>query len=276
MKTLFIEKMDKPFMAIRKTKIEQDNCKTTLNLEKEKNIKKIIKILKKQGITNVVLSTEISNNQKLINELNASEINIFNGQWLKKYLSIEILNYILKKEKLKPEETEIAIAVNQINETNISIIKKIAEKYKKITIVTKHIEKLRKIEKEIYEKEGILIIISNNQKKSLSKAKMILNIDFNKELINKYKINEKAYIVNLEEKVKIEQKRFNGICINDYEIEVGREETIWRANMKKFKTKDIFESILYMRDTFESISIKISKCDIKIKEIYGVNGKIGT
>ena len=31
MKTLYIEKMDKPIMAIQKIKIEQDNCKMCLN-----------------------------------------------------------------------------------------------------------------------------------------------------------------------------------------------------------------------------------------------------
>ena len=32
--------MDKPVMAIKKIKIEHDNCKICVNLEKEKNIKK--------------------------------------------------------------------------------------------------------------------------------------------------------------------------------------------------------------------------------------------
>ena len=274
MKTLYIEKMDKPIMAIQKIKIEQDNCKMCLNLEKEKNMKKFIKKLIKNEVTNVVLSKELCENKNLINALNANEINIFDGRWLEKYLSIQILDYIIMQKDIKKEEAEIAITANQITDLSISTIKLLAKQYKRITVVTNHIEKLQKIEKEIYDKEGILIVISNNQKKSLLKPQIILNMDFNKELLNKYRINENAIIINLEGNMKIEKKRFNGLNVNDYEIEVGREEIIWRQNMRNFKTKDLLEAILYVRDTFENISSKIRKNKVSIKELYGINGKI--
>ena len=67
---------------------------------------------------------------------------------------------------------------------------------------------MKKIEKEIYEKHGVLIVISNNQKKSLLRPRIILNLDFNKEVLNRYKINEKAIIINLEGNMKIESKTF--------------------------------------------------------------------
>lgn len=274
MKTLFIEKMDKPFMAIQRIKIEQDNCKICLNLEKEKNVKKLIKKLEKKEVTNVVLSKEFCESKNLINALNANGINIFNGRWLEKYLAIQILDYIVMQKNIKKEETEIAITVNQITDFSIELIKKLAKQYKRVTVVTNHIEKLRKIEKEIYDKDGILIVISNNQKKSLAKPKIILNIDFNKEVLNKYRINENAIIVNLEGDMKINEKRFNGININDYEIEVGREDAIWRTNMQNFKIKDLLEASLYMKDTFESICRSISKNKVNIKDLYGINGKI--
>lgn len=274
MKTLFIEKMDKPFMAIQKIKIEQDNCKICLNLEKEKNVKKLIKKLEKNEAVNVVLSKEFYESKNLINALKANGINIFNGRWLEKYLAIQILDYIVMQKNIKKEETEIAITVNQITDLSIELIRKIAKQYKRITVVTNHIEKLRKIEKEIYDKDGILIVISNNQKKSLSKTQIILNIDFNKEVLNRYRINENAIIINLEGDMKIDDKRFNGININDYEIEVGREDAIWRPNMSSFKTKDLLEASLYMKDTFESICSKISKNKVNIKELYGVNGTV--
>lgn len=274
MKTLFIEKMDKPFMAIQRIKIEQDNCKICLNLEKEKNVKKLIKKLEKNEVIGVVLSKEFYESKNLINALKANGINIFNGRWLEKYLAIQILDYIVMQKNIRKEETEIAITVNQITDLSIEIIRKIAKQYKRITVVTNHIEKLRKIEKEIYDKDGILIVISNNQKKSLSKAQIILNIDFNKEVLNRYRINENAIIINLEGDMKINDKRFNGININDYEIEVGREDAIWRPNMSSFKTKDLLEASLYMKDTFESICSRISKNKVNIKELYGVNGTV--
>ena len=274
MKTLYIEKMDKPIIGIKKIKIDQDNCKIFLNLEKQKNINKLIKKLVKNEYINVVLSKELLENKKLVNNLNAYDINIFDGRWLEKYLTIEILEYIAIQKDMKKEETEIAITVNQITDFCIEVIRILAKQYKRVTIITNHIEKLKKIEKEIYDKEGILIVISNNQKKSLLKPKIILNIDFNKQLLNKYKINEDAVIINLEGDMQIEEKRFNGINVNDYEIAVGREEIIWRQNMKNFKTKDLLESVLYTKDTFSNICSKIRKNKVIIKELYGVNGKI--
>lgn len=273
-KTYYLEKMDKPMLILGKIKFEKDNCKIYLNLEKEKNIQKVIKKLIKNEASNVVLSKELCENKNLINALNAYGINIFDGRWLIKYLSIELLNYIISQKNIKKEETEIAITTNEITDLSIETIKILAKQYKRTTVVTNHIEKLRKIEKEMYDKEGILISITNNQKKSLLRSQIILNIDFNKETLNKYNINENAVILNSEGDMKIENKRFNGINVNDYEVEVGREEIIWRDNMQKFRTKDLLESVLYMKDTYNNIRNKIGKNKISIKELYGVNGKI--
>lgn len=274
MKTVYIEKVDKPRFSIRKIKIEKDSYRTYIDFQKEKNIKKLIKKLVKDEVSNVVLSKELYDEKKLINALNAYNINIFDGRWLEKYLALQILDFVIIQKNIKKEETEIAVTLNQITDLSISIIKILAKQYKKLTIVTEHIEKLQKVEQEIYDKDGILIIISNNQKKSLLKAQIILNMDFNKEVLNRYKINETATIINLEGYMKIEEKRFNGININNYEIEVGREEVIWRTNMQNFRTKDLLEANLYMKDTFESICSKIKKCNVSIKELYGINGKI--
>lgn len=274
MKTFYIEKLDKHRFNLYKMKIEKDNFKIYANLEKEKNIIKVIKKLIKNGTTNVVLSKELCENRDLINAINSSGIDIFDGRWLEKYLVFEILDYVIKQIGLKKEEIEFAITTNEITDISIEIIRTLATQYRRLTVVTNHIEKLKKIEKEIYEKHGVLIVISNNQKKSLLRPRIILNLDFNKEVLNRYKINEKAIIINLEGNMKIESKRFNGININDYEIEVGKEEIVWRENAKKFKNKDLLEAIMYMKDSFNNIRNKISKNKISIKEVFGVNGKI--
>lgn len=274
MKTFYIEKLDKHRFNLYKMKIEKDNFKIYANLEKERNIIKVIKKLIKNGTTNVVLSKELCENRDLINAINSSGIDIFDGRWLEKYLVFEILDYVIKQIGLKKEEIEFAITTNEITDISIEMIRTLATQYRRLTVVTNHIEKLKKIEKEIYEKHGVLIVISNNQKKSLLRPRIILNLDFNKEVLNRYKINEKAIIINLEGNMKRESKRFNGININDYEIEVGKEEIVWRENAKKFKNKDLLEAIMYMKDSFNNIRNKISKNKISIKEVFGVNGKI--
>ena len=270
MKTYYIKKMDK--LRIRKIKFEQNNCE--IYIKKDKEIKKIIKSFQKKDINYVVLDKELVKNKNFINALNANDIRIFDGRWLIKYLNLEILEYIIENSNLKKEEIELAITTDEISDLVIENIKILAKQYKKLLVVTSHIEKLRKIEKQIYEKEGIMIVISNNTKKSLLKSKIIINMDFNKQKINKYKINENAIIINLEGDIKIENKRFNGININDYEIQIGREETIWRESQDKFYNKDLFESIIYVRDTYDNIRKMIKKNKVQIKELYGLNGKI--
>ena len=44
--------------------------------------------------------------------------------------------------------------------------------------------------------------------------------------------------------------------------------------MKKFRTKDLLEAQLYMKDTFGNVCKKIRKNKVLIKELYGLNGKI--
>ena len=273
-KTFYIEKMDKHKRFGKKIEIQNDNIKIYYNLETEKNIKKIIKNLLKHEIYNVVLDKSLWNNDKFKNYLYSNNINIVDGKWLKKYMTLDILNYIITKKQIHKEETEIAITLNEITEISIEIIKNLAKQYKKLVVVTNHIEKLRKIEKEIQEKEGILIVVTNNKNKSLLKSQIIINMDFNKEVLNQYKIYDEAIILNIEENIKIDSIRFNGVIINDFEVETGRIELIWRENYEKYRVKDLLEANLYARDTFKNIRKKLQKSNISIKSLYGNNGII--
>ncbi len=274
MRTYYLEKMDKPKFSMRKYKIEEDNFVVYADLNKEKNVSKIIKVMIKNDIDYVVLSKTLTENKNFINALNANNIKIFNGRWLEKYLTFEILEYVINQKGIKKEETEIAITTNEITDLTIETIKILAKQYKRLTVVTNHIEKLRRTEKELYDNNGILIVVANNVKKSLAKPPIILNLDFNKQVLNKYRINENAIIINVEGDMKIKSKRFYGININNYEIVVGREENIWRENMSVFENKDLLEATLYIRDTFNNIRRKIMKNKVSIKELYGENGKI--
>ena len=78
----------------------------------------------------------------------------------------------------------------------------------------------------------------------------------------------------IEEKIKIDSIRFNGIIINDFDVETGRIETIWRTNYEKYRVNDLLEANLYVRDTYKNIRKKIQKCNISIKNLYGLNGII--
>lgn len=266
--------MDKHRIIGKKIKIENENIKIWCDIEKKKNIKKLINKLGQINAQNVVLDKELLKSKTLINTLNSNNIKIFDGKWLGKYLVIDILEYIISQSNIEKEKTEIAVAVNDITDLSIEIIKKLAKQYKKLIVVTNHIEKLKKIESEIYEKEGALIVVTNNKNKSMQKVPIILNLDFNEEILNQYKIYEKAIILNTEGDITINSIRFDGKVINDYEIEVGRKELIWREGFEKFREKDLIEAQLYSKDTIKHIRKKIQKSNIRIKKLYGINGII--
>ena len=67
-------------------------------------------------------------------------------------LMLKSLKYIIEKKNMKKEEVSISILVNDINDNILENIKEIVKEYKKINIVTNHIEKFKKIEKQILRK----------------------------------------------------------------------------------------------------------------------------
>lgn len=241
-----------------------------LNKFNIRKTKKILKILNKHSVKNVVLSKETQKNEILINYLNSNNVNIFNGRWLEKYLAYEIIKYILVKKNIKKEETEIAILINQIDEVSTENIKLFAKEFKRINVVTNHIEKLKKIEENIFDEFGIMITITNNKKKSLKNAKIILNMDFPEELINKFNIYDEAIILNLDGNAKINKKRFSGLNINNYEIALNDDDYL----SEEFYIRDIFESQIYKKTTFKNIRKEIKEKGVNIEQLIGVNGLI--
>ncbi len=197
-------------------------------------------------------------------------INIVNGRWLFCVLSNKVLDYIVKKEKLKKEETNVSIMVNK-NDSDYIIenIKNIIRTYKSVNIVTTNAGKFKKLEKDILEKEGTMITVTNNKKKSLIRSKIILNVDFTSEEVNKYNIPDEAIVVNLCSNVIINKKRFNGLNINDYEISFENFEEFDYDKSKLYFQKDIYEAMLYKKQPYEYIERKIKRDKVRIKKLIG-------
>lgn len=277
----YIEKNDKPNWLERKLniiRIKENTIMLPIDKDtKEKQIEKISiktnKIIQKYSTSKkIVLSKEMEKEQKYINYLNTYGLEIQNGRWLFEILLPDITQYIINKKKI--EKVNISIMINDLTDIELENIKILARKYKTINVVTNHIEKFKKLEKSLEEDEGIIITITNNKKKSLMKSQIILNIDFPKELINKYNIQDEAVIVNVKGNVKINKKRFNGLNINDYEIDFRDDKKNNKALNNKFYLKDLYESELYKRQNVSEIRKKIKNDKVIIKKLILNNGEL--
>lgn len=243
---------------------------------KIKIAKKIIRKLKYYNINDVVLENKLHIDD-FKNTLYENNINILDGRWLFNYLIIDIMKYITELKQEKLENQEISVLVNDLTDVSTYNIYELAEKVKRLNIITNNIDKFKNIENKLYKEKGIMITVSNNKRKSLVKTKMILNIDFPEDLINKYNINNRAILVNVENEVKINSKTFNGININFYNIKIKDEIT------NKFKDNNIYdefnknilyESIVYNKIRYQTIKEKIKKDEIVIDGLIGGNGQI--
>ena len=170
---------------------------------------------------------------------------------------------------MKKDEMQISVLVNDISENMLENLRKIIKEYKKVNIITNHIEKFKNIEEKFEKEEGIMIVVNNNKRKSLTKSDIIINVDFPTELLNKYKIYDEAIIVNIKTKAKINKKRFNGLVINNYEISYKNDEAFDYEKSILYDKKDIYESMFYKKQPYDETIKKIKKDKVKISKLMG-------
>ena len=114
-----------------------------------------------------------------------------------------------------------------------------------VNVVTNKMNYLKKIQTKLYNEQGIIITATNNKKKALFRAKLIINVDCPEELLNKYVIYDNSILINLEEEVKIKKKRFCGKIINDYNISFKENSEIYNdlqnITSEGFDNRDLAE-----------------------------------
>lgn len=232
--------------------------------ENNKNIyKNIIKKLKNEKTKTQKVQIVLEDDLKEYIDY-FSEFKILNGKDFMNNNVKTILEKIL--ENIPMALQDVFILTNKYNEQSIRTIKNIGQEFKSVNVISKEIEKYKTLE-DILENETIVFSIANNKKKSLKKAKIIINMDFSNEQLQEYNICRSAIIVNLsKEKIK-DLKSFEGIIVQNVEIELEDSEK------KFFKENNIIEEFKKV-ELYESISTKKIQDVKRIKKIYGNNGEI--
>jgi hypothetical protein len=239
----------KSFFGIIKIEIVQDKIVCTLPIKSDEVLseKKIIKFSKKLNkklyefdVTHVVLSDFLFSIELFKNRLCGEGINILDGKALFKFLIYDVISYIVNELETDISDLEISFLANSNNEVISKNIEIISGNIKSLNIVTNHMEKFKKLEDYLYEELGIMIKVSNNRKKALSKTNILINVDFPNELLNRYSIPDNCIIVNINGNISINSKKFNGVNVNGYKLDIG--ETY---KMEKFNDEIMYESEIY-------------------------------
>ena len=244
---------------------ELDKSHILYIIPKVKNIDKIRKIIEKNRKAQIILSKDLKKYEKQIYKESKNKT--------LRYYIYDILKFLLNKINRKIELENIYILANQYNDSNLEVMNYLIDKVKTVNIVTNNIKKYKQYEENVYEKEGIILTVTNNKNKSLRNAKYIVNLDFLGENIIKYKINRNAIIINCASE-KIEKLNcFEGIVISNIEIKLEEKEEL-KEFYKEFEKLEIYESIENKETKYKKCIEQIKKDKIEIKALIGNNGKI--
>lgn len=254
-----------------KIKVGDKNLIVLPNISK-RTLKKVDKILKIDVTQNVCISNELMIKEDFVKFLNARNINILNGRWLFKYLIQDCLEYICEKSGIDSEYQEISILTNENNSFISDSIKRLSEKVKNITIVSKNIEIFKNLEEEIYEENGLIIRVTDDLKRAVLKSSIVFNLNFVQSDLNKIRFLKNAILINFEDRFKISQKSFEGKICDFYHINIPAKYLGELERFEKFESSNLYESFIYKKTSTKNIWNEIKADNIKIVCLEGKNG----
>lgn len=231
---------------------------------------KIKKIIDKCEIENIVFENNLKKLSQYFNNMT-----ILDGKYFMKNSVLKILEYIHNINVSNINLENIYVFVNEYNCNNLHIIEHLISNFKTVNIITENLKKYRRLEEGLYRK-GILITVSSNKRKSARNARYIINVDFSEESFKSYSINRNSIIINLTNQATIVEKSFNGILINNFEIDICKDsQNFVNEFYGDLSRKEYLESFLinnendyYMCDEL----YKKYKCEIKA--LFGIRGII--
>ncbi len=212
----------------------------------------------------------------------SKETEFLKENWKEKAVNIEafkkislplVLTYLLEKMQEDPKNLqlqEIYFCAEKASEENKQIICYFLEKVKTVNIVTPNLNFFQKLEEKCQKEKGIWLTVSNNKRKSLSRAKWIINLDFSEEKIDSYQINRQAIVINCTEEKIINKKGFEGIIIQSFDVINIKNKQL----EKNFTSLAIKASEISFSMNYEGNVRKMEQEKVKIRNLIGINGKI--
>ena len=239
------------------------------DVQNDKELIKAIKKLRKYKDYVFVLSKDLNIGKvhKIFETLNVGYLETTIS---KKILLFEALEYINKVQGNKLDEMDLTILVNNASNLNMYLIEELAHKVKTIKLVSKNIYKFKKIEEKLYNEYGIALQFSNSYRRSLLKAKIMVNFDFSQTDIDEYDINNSAMLINCTcSNIKIKSKLFNGIVVNSYKLKAK-----YASVLNEFENLFVYESKIIVKNNINDVFKETEEGKVSITGFIGNNGTI--
>lgn len=239
--------------------------------KKEKFKQKIEEIRKKEKINQFLFTEEVKNylGEEVIKKEQCKLHQKINRSFL-----WEELQYLLKCQGKNTQNIDLYFLVNEYSKEMKEVLSFFALSYKVINILSKNQKYYTRWIERMEEKEQTNFIYSRNYRKSLAKAKIIINIDFTSQDLKKFKLNPNAILFNLSEEKLSFQQVFNGILVTGVGLEADEQKLGIYSELKSFSFEEIYLARMDPNLSYEEVIRKIKKDNVKVKYLKGINGII--
>lgn len=186
--------------------------------------------MQKYQVSNLVLSDKLRQNEEFMESFYQSQketlkrkVHILDGKGLMPYLIKEIIEYLLQKQGKMIELEDLYLLIKQDSSQYKENISFLSQYFKTITIVTPCLARYQKFANQLIEINNAMVVVTNNKKKSLRRAKWVVNFDMTQEEMKKYTIYRTATILSLTNEEIYTQPGFEGLIISKAEVDISEQ-----------------------------------------------------
>ena len=198
------------------------------------------------------------------------EYSCFDGKIVLKNMVLNVIEHIENIVDTDFRNESIYVAIDNDNEREI--ILDLGRKFKNINIVTDKIKKMKRLDNKLNREEKIVYSITNNRKKSLKRAKILINFDYDITFFEQFNMNRNCIIINLNT-INLNMKNsFHGSIIEGIKINYNNKYDDF-TNIENFDKTIIYESYIF-NNKYNSAKNMIKEDHCIIEKLIGANSEI--
>ncbi len=171
-------------------------------------------LLQELKVDRVLLDDVLNESEVITGYFNSKEaFKIFNGDKLFILYIEEIFKTICKLLKVSITHLRVGLIVDGINAGIISIITRLSEGIRFLSILSLEHSNLSKMVENIYQDTGLVVRLSSTNTDLLKECNVIINFSKDSKFVNSCRIPDNSVIINYG--CEVLKKNFSGIIIND-------------------------------------------------------------